>query len=153
MFINAMSDFDLERKIREELKEPMHNEYVAYKTYLNYLMSQKNKYKNLEGWIRKEIPEDINDIAKYGCQNGYPCITTYAQTSALYEIFHEDIWEILNELSEDLGNNGIFDIFRKEKLREINSCSTFNNLLVWTAIEVICDKLTLEGFDSSLYEE
>ena len=66
---------------------------------------------------------DLSDICNHGCSIGFNGLGTFEETTALYDQYREDIWQMINA---DHKKNG----------RE------FKNVLIWWAAEKIAYDLT-----------
>ena len=73
----------------------------------------------------EEVIGTVEDITTYGCVNGtVPALTYYSQTEAFFDRHSEEIFELIEDMSEE----GIIDKNRLELSK---------NNLAWTAFELI----------------
>jgi len=101
---------------------------------------------NIKDWIfETQSKEDIEDIASHGCVNG-SCseLIYYDDTVQFYDEHKEDIWELLEEETEGLGFDTIFELMGtwKDSAKMVNSDTQFKNLLSWWAVETVCYQIT-----------
>jgi len=95
---------------------------------------EKSKHETLLKWVEEELTEYHRDVADHGCINGFPGVTTYSETCALYEQYEDEIWELLTkEDHEDQGPVGLIASF--SGIDQVHCATTFKNLLVWFAVE------------------
>ena len=97
-------------------------------------------------WMLKEHDQDtLQDIARYGCCNGFPGLTYYSETTSLYRTYKQDIWNMLCEDAEEQGLNVMELIATFNGADNVQNTVTFENLLVWYAAE----KIAYEAADDS----
>ena len=73
----------------------------------------------------KEVIGTVEDITSYGCASGtVPALIYYSQTEAFFDRHSEEIFELIEDMSEE----GIIDKNRLELSK---------NNLAWTAFELI----------------
>ena len=100
-------------------------------------------YDNITDYILQNFEnDDIRTLAKHGASGGIPGLIYYAETSKLYDIFKDDIW---NMIEDDLCGS---DKTPLQYIAELNGGenvtddTTMRNLLVWYAFE-ICASLAM----------
>ena len=107
---------------------------------------------SFRAWFSENLGEYAADIAQHGCLGGFPKITYYKDTVALYDRFQEDIWEMLNEDAESFGHQHPLEF-----MATFNQASgavddgTLKNMLVWYACERMAYEL--EGVASEPSED
>lgn len=82
--------------------------------------------------------EELQDIARHGCQGGVPGMIYYAETTEIYQRFASDLHDILDTF---ISEQGYFPEFIS---KNIGSKSLFYNAMVWFCAEVIAYNLTYE---------
>jgi hypothetical protein len=55
-------------------------------------------------------PEELEDIERYGAQNGFHGMIYYSETCALYEEYHDDIWTMINDDADSMNDIICIDI-------------------------------------------
>ena len=89
-------------------------------------------------WIFKHFDRGtLKDIVNFGCQCGFPGLTMYRETTALYNQYKDDIWAILYQDAESLGYSVPELIASFGGAKNICNSDSFENLLVWYAAEKI----------------
>ena len=85
----------------------------------------------------------LEDIMNYGCVGGFPGLTYYSDTTALYDSYEDEIWEKLYEEAEGMGYSCPLEMIASfNGAKDVATDSQFKNLLVWymaeeTAREII----------------
>jgi hypothetical protein len=80
--------------------------------------------------------EELSDIANHGCQSG--CASTmiyYSDTSALYDEYQDNLHEIIEEATKELGE------FPKYIIDNFGDTTQFRNAVVWFCAEYIAYEL------------
>ena len=95
-------------------------------------------------WMKKQFNKDtLYDIANNGCNGGFCGLTYYQDTLALYDKFHDEIWEMLEKSYLDYGyKNALEMIASFGGAANVSNDEQFKNLLVWYAAENIARQLT-----------
>ena len=96
----------------------------------------------LEDWVRFEasLSDYLNDIAKHGASAGFPGITYYKDTVALYDQYSDEIWEALYEDAGAFGQTIPELIASFGGAKDVGSDCQFKNLLVWYFVERIANQ-------------
>ena len=84
----------------------------------------------------------LTDICRYGADSGWPELIYYHETLALYERYHDGIWNMLFDDCENQGYKTIPEFIATFKGTDVTDDSQFKNLLVWYAAERIAFDLT-----------
>ena len=96
----------------------------------------------LKDWLLEHLKEELKDITTHGCQEGFPRLTTYSETSALYETHEKEIWKMLSEDAESLGDGNILNFISSlNGSKNVDDETTFKNLLVWYAVERLANQI------------
>ena len=82
----------------------------------------------------------IKDVVQHGCSGGTISeLIYYADTSAFYEKYKEEIWQRLSDMADDLGEPSILHlIVTFNGAKEVGSELQLHNLLAWWACEDVC---------------
>ena len=88
----------------------------------------------------------IQDTADRGCSGGTVSeLIYYADTSAFYEKYKEEIWRRLSDLADDMGEPSILHlIVTFNGSKEVGSYLQLRNLLAWWACEDVCREIMAE---------
>ena len=93
----------------------------------------------------------IQDTADQGCAGGtIPELIYYADTSAFYEQYEGEIWDRLDQMSCDLGEESILHLIASfNGAKSVGSHDQFRNLLAWWACEDVCREIIAEKEDEA----
>ena len=82
----------------------------------------------------------IEDVTRHGCSGGTISeLIYYADTSAFYEKYKEEIWRRLSDMADDMGEPSILHlIVTFNGSKEVGSELQLRNLLAWWAAEDVC---------------
>ena len=88
----------------------------------------------------------IQHTADQGCAGGtIPELIYYADTSAFYEKYKEEIWDRLSNMADDMGEPSILHlIVTFNGAKEVGSHLQLRNLLAWWACEDVCREILAE---------
>ena len=104
------------------------------------------KYKTIKSFVENNFDaNEIDMICRYGCENGFNGIIYYSETTALYDKFQEEIWEMLWRESEEQGVSVMELISVFNNADSIGSDAQFKNALVWFAVEQIAYEIYLKA--------
>ncbi len=100
--------------------------------------------RTLKGWMQANFDRgQLEDIAQYGCQGGYPGLTYYSDTCKLYARFSGEIWQTASDLADDMGEKNVLSLIAGfGGAGNVSDGRTFENLMVWFACETIACELT-----------
>ena len=117
---------------------------VSEPSYISQLGLKE--FSSFKDWMRKNFEKiNLEDIVKYGCSGGFGGLTYYSDTTALYRHFNGEIWEMLNEDSENMGSKNICEFIGTfGGANNVGSAEQFENLIVWYAAERIASELLEE---------
>lgn len=106
---------------------------------------------NIESWIiNTQTPEEIKDIANFGCLHGTCAdLIYYDDTVNFYDRFADEIWDLLISTSKSCGFENVFDFFFNQNFEGVYDDKTFKNALAWFAVEQTC----LEILESDKYAQ
>ena len=108
---------------------------VSETSYISQL--ELKEFVSFKDWMRKNFDKQkLEDIVNYGCSGGVGGLTYYSDTTALYRHFNDELWEMLNEDSENMGSKNICEFIGTFGGAEnVGSAEQFENLIVWYAAE------------------
>lgn len=86
-------------------------------------------------------PSVAKDVAEYGADAGFGGFTQTTDCVEFYEQFEEEIWEMLRESADNLGESvpGMIANFGRADMAD--DADGFKNLLAWFALEEVCREL------------
>jgi len=108
------------------------------------------KEDSIREWINNNLDEStIADVVLHGCQGGTISeLIYYADTSAFYEKYKEEIWEMLWNSYTDMGAESILHyISTFNGAKDVGSDLQFSNLLAWYAAEEMCREIIADKDD------
>lgn len=91
-------------------------------------------------------PEDtFRQIVEHGADTGWGGFTTYQETGEFYEKYKSEIWDLLYETKEALGEKNILAMIAGFKTADTaETVESFENLLAWFTLEEIARWATEE---------
>ena len=95
-----------------------------------------------KAYMQETYPHnELADIAQHGCESG--CATGmiyYAETEALFDLYRDDLFEIMSEWMDETGQDGtnLPDYVAKRT----GTFTLFANAVVWFCAEIIAYELT-----------
>ena len=101
-------------------------------------------------WLLETQERDtIKATAEHGCSGGTISeLIYYADTSAFYEKYKEEIWQRLSDMADDLGCDSILHlIVTFNGSKEVGSHLQLKNLLAWWAAEEVCRGICMDWDD------
>lgn len=104
----------------------------------------------LRKWLAENYDvETLNEIVGYGVNSGFPGLSYYSDTVALYNEFDTDIWDIVTEFRDDYG----YPLADSIKLDECYSHTQFANNMVWLAVQIVASEVVRELTDKKEDDE
>lgn len=89
-----------------------------------------------------EAVDTWRDLAKHGADSGWPGLTYYADTSALYDAHEDEIWEALYDDTQSFGlDHPLAFIATLGGAQHVGSQAQFANLLVWYMAERVAREI------------
>ena len=101
-------------------------------------MAVEFKQDSILDWLLEtQDKSTIEDVTRHGCSGGtIGELIYYADTSAFYEKYKEEIWRRLSDMADDLGCESILHlIVTFNGAKEVGSHLQLKNLLAWWAAE------------------
>ena len=104
------------------------------------------KQDSIKEWL--EATQDkstISDVTWHGCSGGTISeLIYYADTSAFYDKYKEEIFERLNNMAQDMDCESILHlIVTFNGAKEVGSHLQLKNLLAWWAAEDVCREICM----------
>lgn len=93
-----------------------------------------NKFRE---YIKTELADYLPDIAEHGCAGGFPGLTYYSDTVTLFDKYRDEIFEILGEMADSMGQNIPELIASFNGAADVGDFQQFANLCVWAAAEEV----------------
>ncbi len=101
--------------------------------------------KTFRRWMEVNLSEYAEDIASHGCVSGFPGLTYYTDTQALYKRFSGEIWRIAEQIADCAGYESVLELLVScNGAAQVTDAVTFENLMVWLAAEEIARRLVEE---------
>ncbi len=99
----------------------------------------------LKEWIHDNLADYLEDIATYGAREGFPGITYYTDTVALYDAHAQEIWDHLAEAADAHGyRHPLALVATFNGAENAWSDDQWKNLLVWHYAEAIATEASDE---------
>ena len=113
-------------------------------------MAVEFKQDSILDWLLEtQEKSTIEDVTRHGCSGGTISeLIYYADTSAFYEKYCDEIWRRLGDMADDLGEDSIphlISTFNGSK--EVGSELQLRNLLAWWAAEEVCRGICMDWDD------
>ena len=113
-------------------------------------MAVEFKQDSILDWLLEtQDKSTIEDVTRHGCSGGtIGELIYYADTSAFYEKYKEEIWRRLSDMADDLGCDSILHlIVTFNGAKEVGSELQLRNLLAWWAAEEVCRGICMDWDD------
>ena len=103
----------------------------------------------LDWLLETQERSTIKDVVQHGCSGGTISeLIYYADTSAFYEKYKEEIWQRLSDMADDLGCDSILHlIVTFNGSKEVGSHVQLKTLLAWWAAEEVCRGICMDWDD------
>ena len=101
---------------------------------------------DIREWLRNGEKENIfliKDIATHGCIGGVNGLIYYWETTKFHADHEKEIWDLLYEYAQDAGEKLMDYIAAIPIMENVGSHAQFLNALVWWAVEVRAQELTV----------
>jgi hypothetical protein len=109
-------------------------------------MSESNRlhFSTFKDWLLQEYTHnELADLCNQGAKNGFHGLIYYSETTALYNRYHEEIWDYLNMDRDDLGFSSCCELIASfTAASSVGSDTQFKNMLVWYSAEKIAFDIT-----------
>lgn len=80
--------------------------------------------------------DTLLSVASHSADAGWPGFTYYKDTVEFYDKHEEDIWELLTQTAEEMGNENPLELIASfGGAKQVSDLDTFKNLLSWFALE------------------
>ena len=105
----------------------------------------KIRAKTFKAWMQANFDaSQLEDIASHGANAGWAGLTYYTDTCKLYNHFKDEVWEMLLEDAEGMGENVFQMMAGFGGAKDVGSCQQFENLMTWYAAERVAREVTGE---------
>ena len=100
----------------------------------------------LDWLLETQDKSTIKDVVQHGCQGGTISeLIYYADTSAFYEKYQDEIWRRLGDMADDLGEDSIPHLISTfNGAKDVGSPLHLKNLLAWWAAEEVCRGICMD---------
>lgn len=88
-------------------------------------------------YIKSNYAENLPDIAQHGCSGGVSGMIYYSETVKLFDEYRDDIFEILGEMADEMGQTIPELIAGFNGAADVGNFQQFANLCVWASVEEI----------------
>ena len=113
-------------------------------------MAVEFKQDSILDWLLEtQERSTIKDTAEHGCSGGTISeLIYYADTSAFYEKYQDEIWRRLGDMADDLGEDSILHLISTfTSVKDGGSPLQLKNLLAWWAAEEVCRGICMDWDD------
>lgn len=99
-------------------------------------MKPVRSYSTFEKWLKEMDKENkgyLKELSEYGAITGVRGMIYYSETTELYDKYEDEIWEFLEQMSDDFGET-VLDMINQSAGRlnlNISSPGEFKNFIVW----------------------
>ena len=110
-------------------------------------MAVEFKQDSILDWLLEtQDKSTIKDVVQHGCAGGVSSeLIYYADTSAFYDKYKDEIWRRLGDMADDLGCDSILHlIVTFNGAKEVGSELQRRNLLAWGAAEDVCRGICMD---------
>ena len=103
-----------------------------------------NSFSTFKEWMLNQFTlNELADLCNYGAQGGFSGLIYYSETTALYDQYQDDIWEMLEEDRVQYGYQSCSELIASfNGAKDVSSDYQYKNLLVWYATEKIAFNIT-----------
>lgn len=101
------------------------------------MSTTKRKPATFKDWLREELgPEYMKGLAEHGASAGFPGLTYYQDTVALFEEYEEELWAELDQMADSFGYDSVPELIGTfNGAAHANDPTRFKNLVVWAVAE------------------
>ena len=113
-------------------------------------MAVEFKQDSILDWLLEtQDKSTIKDTAEHGCSGGTISeLIYYADTSAFYNKYKDEIWRRLGDNANDLGEDSILHIIATfNGAKDVESALQLKKLLAWWAAEDVCRGICMDWDD------
>ena len=113
-------------------------------------MAVEFKQDSILDWLLEtQERSTIKDAAEQGCSGGTISeLIYYADTSAFYEKYQDEIWRRLGDQADDLSADSILPLISTfTGVKDVGSPLQLKNLLAWWAAEEVCRGICMDWDD------
>ena len=113
-------------------------------------MAVEFKQDSILDWLLEtQDKSTIKDVVQHGCAGGVISeLIYYADTSAFYDKYKDEIWRRLGDMADDLGEDSILLLIATfNGAKDVGSPLQLKNLLAWWAAEEVCRGICMDWDD------
>lgn len=93
-------------------------------------------YDTFRAFMRGEFePETLRELAEHGADTGWPHLTYYRDTCALYDAYEDELWGLLREYADDGGYDSPLAMIAQLSGDRIEDNTQLQNWIVWFGAE------------------
>jgi len=85
--------------------------------------------------------DELTDMVNHGVSSGFSGLIYYSETTALYQQYKDEIWDMLYSEAESYGDTILGLIAQFSGAKNVGGADQFENLLVWFAAEKTAHEL------------
>ena len=127
------------------------NVHTIIVDHFTYLTTTKNERETMtketiRQWVEDRVKDEdihLEDVIEHGCVSG--CVSSliyYSDTVKFYDKFEDEIWDMLEEDTNQFGNDNILQtISQFNGAKNVGGLDQFKNLLAWYSVEETCRKI------------
>ena len=106
------------------------------------------KQDSIRQWLEAtQEKETIEDVVQHGCSGGTISeLIYYADTSAFYQKYQDEIWDKLDNTRADMGLDSILKLIATFH-GNVSSDLQLQNLLAWWAAKITCQEICMDWDD------
>ena len=113
-------------------------------------MAVEFKQDSILDWLLEtQDKSTIRDVVQHGCSGGTISeLIYYADTSAFYNKYQDEIWRRLGDMADDLGEDSIPHLISTfNGAKDVGSPPQLKNLLAWWGAEEVCRGICMDWDD------
>ena len=103
----------------------------------------------LDWLLETQERSTIKDVVQHGCQGGTISeLIYYADTSAFYNKYQDEIWRRLTDMAQDMDCESILHLIATfNGAKDVGSPAQLKNLLAWWVAEEVCRGICMDWDD------
>lgn len=84
---------------------------------------------------------ELSEIAEHGCSGGVPGMIYYTETTAIFERFEDELWDMLAEDADNFGYpTALAFLASLNGAQDVSTPAQERNLIVWYAAERVAQE-------------
>lgn len=98
-------------------------------------------YRQLECDDEAEFKQIMHDVQRGGADSGWHGFVYYYETSAFYDENEDAIWELLEQVADELGHKHPLELIATfGGAKDVHGDDQFKNLLAWFVLEHVASQ-------------